>query len=72
MGYYRNYYGGGTHNMGTVKNTGGCGQESILMSDKINKCKCDSCEECGCDPDICRCNCHTDRDMDMFKMENID
>jgi|14_taG_2_1085336.scaffolds.fasta_scaffold46834_1 hypothetical protein len=93
MGYYRNYYGGRMDDMAVVRNTGGCGQESILVDDVISGentivmedsvmvmnntdtltgCKCDSCEECGCDPDICRCNCHTDRDLDMFKMENID
>jgi len=22
-------------------------------------CPCDSCQECGCDPTVCRCECHT-------------
>ncbi len=22
------------------------------------ECKCDSCEECSCDPEVCRCDCH--------------
>ena len=89
MGYYRNYYGSREDDMAVVRNTGGCGQESILIGEEntivtedsvmvennthtLTGCKCDSCEECGCDPDICRCDCHTDRNSDMFKMENIE
>ena len=75
MGYYRNYYGGREDAMALVRNTGGCGQESILIgeettivtedsvmvednTDTLTGCKCDSCIECGCDPEVCKCGCH--------------
>ena len=69
MGYYRNYYGGREDAMALVRNTGGCGKESILFvtedsvmvednTDTLTGCKCDSCIECGCDPEVCKCGCH--------------
>ena len=65
MGYYRQYYEGRTYIMAMVKHTGGAGQESIwLMED--NTCKCDSCVECDCDPSVCRCECHKDKN-EVFK-----
>jgi hypothetical protein len=27
------------------------------------QCNCDSCIECNCDPEVCRCNCHTDKTL---------
>ena len=36
MGYYRNYYGDRADDMAVVRNTGGCGQESILVDDVIS------------------------------------
>ena len=26
--------------------------------------RCDSCQECGCDPDVCHCECHKIEDKD--------
>jgi hypothetical protein len=79
MGYYRNYYGGREDAMAVIRNTGGCGQESILIgeentivtedsimvednTDTLTGCKCDSCTECSCDPEVCRCDCHATTD----------
>ena len=41
-------------------------------TDTLTGCKCDSCTECGCDPEVCKCGCHASIDnQGMFKMENI-
>jgi len=56
-----------------LDNIGGCGKESILFvtedsimvednTDTLTGCKCDSCTECSCDPEVCRCDCHATTD----------
>ena len=64
-----------------IDNIGGCGKESILFKERTNNMaedmneyfdtyhggsKCDSCIECNCDPCVCRCECHKDKD-EVFK-----
>ncbi len=38
-------------------------------------CKCDSCIECNCNPEVCRCDCHkhrSDDDAGTSREENDD
>lgn len=35
-------------------------------------CKCDSCIECNCNPEVCRCDCHEHRSDDNGDEENND
>jgi len=70
MGYYKYYYTQRGINMNAILDSiGGCGKESILFvtedsvmvednTDTLTGCKCDSCIECGCDPEVCKCGCH--------------
>lgn len=33
-------------------------------------CPCESCQECGCNPEVCRCECHTLDDPQMKLWED--
>ena len=35
-----------------------CGEEPVCMCNTETAPKCDSCIECGCNPDVCKCDCH--------------
>ena len=43
---------------------GGANNIMVDKEDNTNKkCDCDSCIECNCDPSVCRCDCHTDKEL---------
>ena len=44
--------------MVNVTTTCECGEEPVCMCNVGQESKCDSCIECGCNPDVCKCECH--------------
>ena len=55
--------------MVNVATTCECGEELVCMCNVGAEPACDSCIECGCDPDVCRCDCHNNDGNEMFKSQ---